>query len=285
MNLLQRAVGLIYVLLSLCNLITTIGMVTLLISISSGLPLIAYKSEADFHTLLQLVCVCVMTEWLDDCVVALLTGYRIAISEGHCNYWIAPCKQHIRLTVNGFAYVSLDHAAALVQAFLPKWLQSKTFEFTASGSVSDSKQNEMAAHNTRGLRRVLRTLRTEKLGFHTAYIMLCGAGLVRSCSLILYRPHSSFNTLALDFVVRIGWPPLLWLVCLNAFTVPIRYAFQPPSIPNRAQLLKRDPVRRASYPQHVGEAGEEKTFGSEHLCYSLIMVYVFLLFVCTLWFA
>lgn len=94
MNLRQRAVGLIYVLLSLCNLITTIGMVTLLISISSGLPLIAYKSEADFHTLLQLVCVSVMAEWLDDCIVALLTGYRIAISEGHCNYWIAPCKQH-----------------------------------------------------------------------------------------------------------------------------------------------------------------------------------------------
>ncbi len=38
MDLRQRSVGLIYVLLSLCNLITTIGMVTL------GLPLVAYKS-------------------------------------------------------------------------------------------------------------------------------------------------------------------------------------------------------------------------------------------------
>ena len=143
----------------------------------------------------------------------------------------------------------------------------------------------MAGHNTGGLRRVLRTLWTEKLGFHTAYIMLCGAALVRSCSLILLRPHSIINTLALDFVVRIGWPPLLWLVCLNAFAVPIRCALRPPSIPNRAQLLKRDPVRRASYPHDVSEAGEEKTFGGEHLCYSLIMVYVFLLFVYTLWFA
>ena len=50
-------------------------------------------------------------------------------------------------------------------------------------------------------------------------------------------------------------------------------------------MLKKDPVRRASYPQHVSEAGEEKTFGSQHLCYSLIMVYVFLLFVYTLRFA
>lgn len=93
MDLRQRSVGLIYVLLSLCNLITTIGMVTLLISIFSGLPLVAYKSEADFHTLVRLVCACIVTEWLDDCVVALLTGYRIAISESHVNCWIAPCKQ------------------------------------------------------------------------------------------------------------------------------------------------------------------------------------------------
>lgn len=94
MDLRQRSVGLIYVLLSLCNLITTIGMVTLLISISSGLPLVAYKSEADLHTLIHFVCACIVTEWLDDCVIALLTGYRIAISEGHVNCWIAPCKQH-----------------------------------------------------------------------------------------------------------------------------------------------------------------------------------------------
>lgn len=94
MDFRQRSVGLIYVLLSLCNVITTIGMVTLLISIFSGLPLVAYKSEEDFHTLVRLVCACIITEWLDDCVVALLTGYRIAISEGHVNCWIAPCKHH-----------------------------------------------------------------------------------------------------------------------------------------------------------------------------------------------
>ena len=96
MDLRQRAVGLIYVLLSLCNIITTIGMVTLLISVSSGLPLVAYKSEPDLHTLVYFVCACMITEWLDDCVIALLTGYRIAISEGHVNCWIAPCKQHHR---------------------------------------------------------------------------------------------------------------------------------------------------------------------------------------------
>ncbi len=143
----------------------------------------------------------------------------------------------------------------------------------------------MPGHGIGGLRRVLRTLRTENVGFHLAYIMLCGAGLARSCSLILQRPHSTIGSIALDFVVRIAWPHVLWLICLNSVAAPIRCAFRPPSIPNRAQLLKKDPVRRASYPQDVSEAGEDRIFGSQHLCYSLIMVYVLVLFVYTLWLA
>lgn len=79
----------------------------------------------------------------------------------------------------------------------------------------------------------------------------------------------------MDLVIRVAWPPVLWLVCLNSFTVPIRCAFRPPSIPNRAQLLKRDPVRRASYPDGVQEAGEKQFLGSQTICYTLIMVYVF----------
>lgn len=92
MNLRQRAIGLIYVFMSLCNIISTVGMVTLLISISSGLPLVVYGSKVEFRILVHSVCACILTEWLDDCVLSLITGYRIAISEGHISYWISPCK-------------------------------------------------------------------------------------------------------------------------------------------------------------------------------------------------
>ena len=89
----QRLVGLIYVILSLCSILTTIGMGTLLISISTTKSLIVYSDKTELRRLIQLVCACIVTEWLDDCVVALITGYRIAISEGHINYWIAPCEK------------------------------------------------------------------------------------------------------------------------------------------------------------------------------------------------
>jgi len=92
MGLRQRVTGLIYVILSLCNILTTVGMGTLLVSISTKKSLIIYSNERELRRLVQLVCACIITEWFDDCVVALITGYRIAISEGHINFWIAPCE-------------------------------------------------------------------------------------------------------------------------------------------------------------------------------------------------
>ena len=106
------------------------------------------------------------------------------------------------------------------------------------------------------------------------YILLCAAGLVRIFSAIVKSPHDGFVSLLMDLVVRMAWPPVLWLVCLNSFAVPIRCAFRPPSIPNRSQLLKKDPVRRAAYPSGVHEAGEDQTFGSQTMCYTLVIIYV-----------
>ena len=91
MGLRQRIIGLIYAILSLCNILTTTGMITLLLSLSTGKELILYKDNSELRRQVQLVCTCILAEWIDDSFVALITGYRIAISEGHINYWIAPC--------------------------------------------------------------------------------------------------------------------------------------------------------------------------------------------------
>ncbi len=41
-------------------------------------------------------------------------------------------------------------------------------------------------------------------------------------------------------------------------------------------------MRRASYPDEVDEAGEDMVLGSQTICYSLIVVYVFRLLVYSL---
>lgn len=64
--------------------------------------------------------------------------------------------------------------------------------------------------------------------------------------------------------------------------VPIHSAFCPPSIPNRSQLLKMDPLRRASYPDEVREV-EDGFIGNQAIDFSLIMIYVCGLFVYSLY--
>ncbi|KAL9126718.1 MAG: hypothetical protein Q9175_007875, partial [Cornicularia normoerica] len=228
----QRMIGLIYVTLSLCNILTTIGMGTLLVSISTGKKLVYCKDKIQLRRLVQLVCASVITEWLDDCVVALITGYRIAISEGHISLWIAPY-----------------HAATIIRAFLPAWIQTKPFEFTPSGSSADSKRETLPKHDIGRLRQAWNTLWGENVGLHLIYFLLCTFAVARSCSIVIHESQS----LPLAIITSLAWPPVLWFICLDSFVVPIHSAFCPPSIPNRSQLLKRDPLRRASYPDEVRE--------------------------------
>ena len=88
----QRGAGLIYVLLSFSHILTTIALLAIPVSLWSGSPLVVYPTEGSLRGLLTLAIASVISEWLDDLVVSLVTGYRVAVAEGHTTYWIAPCK-------------------------------------------------------------------------------------------------------------------------------------------------------------------------------------------------
>jgi hypothetical protein len=84
--------GLIYTILSFSNVSTTIALLIAPVPLLSGYPLVLYSTKDELRILLRLVFVCMASEWLDDCIVALITGYRIAMCEGHAAYWISPCE-------------------------------------------------------------------------------------------------------------------------------------------------------------------------------------------------
>ena len=88
----QRGAGLIYVLLSFSHILTTIALLAIPVSLWSGSPLVVYPTEDSLRGLLALAIASITSEWLDDLVVSLVTGYRVAVAEGHATYWIAPCK-------------------------------------------------------------------------------------------------------------------------------------------------------------------------------------------------
>lgn len=60
--------------------------------------------------------------------------------------------------------------------------------------------------------------------------------------------------------------------------IPLLYAFFPPTIPDREQLLKRDPELRASYPREQEAAKDQPFYLREDICYSVCALYsVFLM--------
>ena len=67
------------------------------------------------------------------------------------------------------------------------------------------------------------------------------------------------------------------LLLLNSFLTPLLHALHPPTIPNRAQLLKKDPVRRANYPDSVREEEEAPRLGGQTVIFTAIMLYTALL--------
>ena len=167
---------------------------------------------------------------------------------------------------------------ALISAFLPNWLKRKPFEFTASGAGTDSSQERDAAKRPTLLERLRTILWANKIGFHLLVILVLLVCLARASNAVLQRQHENAGVFFMDLLTCVAWPPLLWLTCLNSFFIPLQYAFSPPTIPNHDQLLKRDPVRRASYPAEVHETGHCRYVGSQEIAYSLIIVYTAALF-------
>lgn len=94
LTLKQRFAGFIATCLVLANITTTGALLLLPFVMMLSQPLIIFSSEKNLRMLLILVCASVVSEWLDDCTVSLVTSYNIAIAEGHATHWIAPCQFH-----------------------------------------------------------------------------------------------------------------------------------------------------------------------------------------------
>lgn len=131
---------------------------------------------------------------------------------------------------------------------MPNWFQGKAFQFSASGSGDGSVNERSPAENSLS-QRLRAALWTNKIGLHIIYVLVCAICLWSSVSRVLSRQHQGTTALLVDLIVHVGWPPVLWLVCLNSVSVPIQYAFNPPTTLSDAQLLQHDPASGATYPK------------------------------------
>lgn len=89
------------------------------------------------------------------------------------------------------------------------------------------------------------------VGMHVIYILFCLTAVSIS-SVRAFTKHDHPHTMdgiLIYLLTHAAWPPILWLVCLIACWAPVHYAIFPPTMPDREELLDRDPVTLVAHPR------------------------------------
>ena len=83
-------------------------------------------------------------------------------------------------------------------------------------------------------------------------------------------------------ITHAWWPPLTWLFLATSIWTPIAYAINPPSVPDREELLNRDPKTGIAHPR---EPAKKIAFGAQaaifEIEYTITTAYTALCFLAT----
>ncbi|CAD6590774.1 MAG: hypothetical protein ASARMPRED_004999 [Alectoria sarmentosa] len=198
-------------------------------------------------------------------------------------------KQRARWTIgtvqtaaklNFFLYGRIYHAVAIVRSFvLPSWLGGAMASFASSGSI-DSVINERDARTRAPLVRRLRViLLNGGVLIHVMYILFTAAAVAASLVRTFTTTADAWQDRLFYVLTHAGWPPLVWLVASVACTVPIKYAVDPPAMPDREDLLQRDKDTLIAHPT---EGAKRARWGKSNLLhegfYVLITAYTTAIF-------
>ena len=98
----QRFAALIYNLLSVTNIITTLALLAVPVSYGLVDHWLSTRAKGIFGPSLDWP---LRASQVNGWVVSLVTGYRIAVAEGHAAYWIAPCEYLHCAHISAFANI------------------------------------------------------------------------------------------------------------------------------------------------------------------------------------
>jgi hypothetical protein len=177
----------------------------------------------------------------------------------------------------------IDHAITIIRSFfLPKFLGGKTAAFSSSGS-QQSELNERDPVHRAGLFRRLRVIVFGSgVYLHVIYILFCIAAVTVSTARGIIINEGSVQQTLLYMLTHACWPPLLWLIALNACWAPVHYAIWPPNMPDREELLDRDPNTGIAYPKESSKKLQwEKNNVLHEIQYFILTAYTTVLFVGT----
>jgi hypothetical protein len=158
-------------------------------------------------------------------------------------------------------------------------LGGKTAAFSSSGSQRSELNERDPVHRANLYRRLRIIVFGSGVYIHVSYIVFCIAAVTVSTARGIVINSGSIKQTLLYMLTHACWPPVLWLIALNASWAPIQYAIWPPDMPEREELLYRDKVTGVAYPTESAKKVQwSKSRILHEMQYTLLTLYALVVF-------
>ncbi|CAK7243249.1 MAG: hypothetical protein STHCBS139747_004762 [Sporothrix thermara] len=259
----QRFSGFLYSFLSLYSILFSISLFAIPIILVMGHPLIAYQTTNQLRWLIRLCFIANITTRINEVFLFLPAGYHTGQRGSRYQLWMSP-------------YISL----CLVRSFiLPKWLGGQTQAFQPTGSLGSALNERNPKLRRNVFVRLWTILVNYNALYHLAFVYLTLAGVSISSYRCISVNRGSVHDILMCLVTHAFWPPLTFLFLCTSLWTPVSYAIFPPNVPDREQLLVRDPATQVAHPT---ETSKRIAFGGQaawfELEYTLSTLYTCLIF-------
>lgn len=263
MSFAQRFSGFLYATLNIYTVLLSLSLFAIPIILAMGKPLVAYANDEQLRWLIRACFASFMANRFCEFALSMPAGYRVGRRGARYEMWMSP-------------YIALSMIRSFV---LPTWLGGQTQAFKPTGSLG-SALNERDAKTRAGLfRRVFTIL----FGYMAIYHFVFVYFTLVAVSLTSYRCFAQETTtkdILFCLVTHAFWPPLTFLFICSSLWTPIAYAIEPPTVPDREQLLDRDPKTGIAHPT---KRAKKTAFGGEdawsELEYTVTTAFTALVFV------
>jgi hypothetical protein len=220
--------------LSFYPIIFTISLFSIPVVLILARPLVVFTSENQFRWLIRAAFATVVSRRIMEFILYIPSGYHTGQRYARFQIWMAP-------------YLALS----LFQAFiLPKCLGGATTAFKPTGSLG-SALNERNGNSRKGMiRRLFAILIQCQAIFHLLFVYFVITGVVIVTYKCFVVERGIYNTLKC-LITHAWWPPLTWIFLASSIWTPVAYAIHPPTVPDREDLLNREPDTRIAHPREV----------------------------------
>jgi hypothetical protein len=231
LTFLQRLTSFAYAFLSIFNIFLILSLFAMPIVLMYNKPLVAYANMDQLRWLIRACFAAIMSNRLLELVLYIPAGYATGQRGNRMQIWMSP-------------YI----AVCIIRSFvLPKWLGGQAQAFKPTGSIQSAINERFPALRAPIYRRLWSVIANYMGWFHVSYVYFVLTAVVLSS----YRCflHDGLRNQLICLLTHAFWPPLAWVLVVSSFWVVIQYQCDPPDVPDREELLIRDPKTGIAHPR------------------------------------